>query len=103
METVAPETGLPWLSTTLTLTVTLGPQAGEVIVLTVVVEVAATVFVDNVDTIVSVEVAVETAPNGEKRRIVDRGFLNPIGSPKYVALTKPGLDPTTHPLLGEVM
>jgi hypothetical protein len=56
--------------------------------------VTAVVEVDTVESTVEVEVTVATPPNGANLRIVDSA---------PVIVRNPGLDPTTQPLLGEIM
>ena len=73
--TVAPETGLPWLSTALTVIVTLGGQTGEMVVELEI----AVIDVVTVDMIVEVAVAVSVPPNGAKRRMVDSGAGEQVG------------------------
>jgi hypothetical protein len=60
--TLAPETGLPWLSTTLIVTVTFAGQTGVMVDEKVVV--TAVVDVETVDTTVDVEVVMMFPPKG---------------------------------------
>jgi hypothetical protein len=69
--TLAPETGLPWLSTASIVIVTFCGQTGVIIVVAELV--IAVIEVVTVDITVEVEVAVSTPPNGAKRRIVESG------------------------------
>lgn len=71
--TLTPESGLPWLSTTLMDTVTFGGHTRLVVDENVVV--SAVVEVETVDTTIDVEVVENTPPNGENRSIVDSGVL----------------------------
>ena len=71
--TVAPDTGLPWLSTTLIVRVTFDPQTGVVVVDTVVV--LPVVIVETVEKTVDVKVVENTPPKGENLSIVDSGVL----------------------------
>ena len=73
--TVAPETGLPWLSVTLMVKVTFDQQTGVVVVEIVVV--LPVVMVEIVDTIMDVEVVENIPPKGENLNIVERGVLYP--------------------------
>jgi hypothetical protein len=57
--------------------------------------VVAVVDVNMVETTVEVEVVVTSPPKGANLRIVDSAFVE--------IDVKPGLDPTIHPLLGDVM
>jgi len=71
--TLTPESGLPWLSTTLMEMVTFGGHTMLVVDENVVV--SAVVEVDTVDTTIEVEVVENTPPNGENLSIVDSGVL----------------------------
>jgi predicted RNA methylase len=62
--------------------------------------VAIVVEIDPVDTTVDVEVVVMSPPNGANCRIVDSAFVEIVDGSSFV---KPGLEPTIHPPLGEVM
>jgi predicted RNA methylase len=57
--------------------------------------VAVVVDVNMVETTVEVAVVVTSPPKGANLRIVDSAFVE--------IDVKPGLDPTTQPLLGDVM
>ena len=61
----------------------------EIKVVTIVVE------SEPVKTTVDVEVVVTSPPNAANSRIVESAFVEIV--------VKPGLDPTIHPVLGEVM
>lgn len=63
--------------------------------------VAIVVEIDPVDTTVDIAVVVMSPPNGANLRIVDSAFVGGVvdGS----SFVKPGLEPTIHPPLGEVM
>jgi len=71
--TLTPDSGLPWLSTTLTDKVTFGGQTGVVVDDMVVVR--AVVWVDTVETTIEVEVVEKIPPKGENLNIVERGVL----------------------------
>jgi hypothetical protein len=71
--TSAPDTGLPWLSTTLTVPVTFVGQVTFVVEEYVVVN--AVVWVDTVETMVEVNVVENIPPNGENLNIVESGVL----------------------------
>jgi predicted RNA methylase len=57
--------------------------------------VTAVVDVNMVETTVEVAVVVTSPPKGANLSIVDSAFVEIV--------VKPGLDPTTHPLLGDVI
>jgi hypothetical protein len=57
--------------------------------------VAIVVETDPVNTTVDVEVVVTSPPNAANSRIVESAFVEIV--------VKPGLAPTIHPVLGEVM
>ena len=71
--TFTPESGLPWLSTTLMDMVTFGGHTG--VVVDDIVVVRAVVEVEIVDTTIDVEVVENTPPNGENLNIVESGVL----------------------------
>jgi len=71
--TFAPETGLPWLSTTLMVTVTFGGHTGVVVEDIVVVR--AVVWVETVDTTSEVEVVENMPPYGANLNMVESGVL----------------------------
>ena len=71
--TLTPESGLPWLSTTLMVTVTFGGHTGVVVDDMVVVR--AVVCVETVDTTSEVEVVENIPPYGANLSIVESGVL----------------------------
>jgi hypothetical protein len=71
--TFTPESGLPWLSTTLMDMVTFGGHTG--VVVDDIVVVSAVVEVEIVDTTIDVEVVENIPPNGENLSIVESGVL----------------------------
>jgi hypothetical protein len=71
--TLTPESGLPWLSTTLMDTVTFDGHTMLVVDENVVV--SAVVEVETVDTTIDVEVVENIPPNGENLSIVESGVL----------------------------
>jgi hypothetical protein len=62
--------------------------------------VATVVETDPVNTTVDVEVVVMSPPKGANSRMVESAFVEIVAGSSFV---KPGLDPTIHPPLGEVM
>jgi hypothetical protein len=71
--TLTPESGLPWLLTTLMDMVTFGGHTG--VVVDDIVVVRAVVEVETVDTTIEVEVVENTAPYGANLNMVESGVL----------------------------
>jgi len=71
--TLTPESGLPWLSTTLMDMVTF--VGHTMLVVDEIVVVRAVVWVETVDTTIEVEVVENIPPNGENLSIVESGVL----------------------------